>query len=235
MTLAEAVRALAPPLDEDDTMRRTALQVAYEELHRLAPLVVRDSALCQEIASQAFMNLMSAGGRGALDGVGPSEGAARGYLRAALRNAFIDHVRRGRPEVPLADDNPAAEPLDSGLDPEAQLEFDELRSALGRAVRHLREVVVPMLGGRMKQPHGRGFAATVEQLLEIAGADATTNDIVRRLHGEVTTKTRNAVDQQHKRGRDRIARWFTDDMPAEGLDDGLVDGLRMLLERLRRR
>jgi DNA-directed RNA polymerase specialized sigma24 family protein len=237
MTIGEALRALAPPVDDTDHERRQACAVVYEELHRMAPAIVRNVGICQDIASRAFLNLMAAGGRGALDTVGETDAAARSYMATAIRNAFISYhrLKATRYERTSSSDEKTPEAPDSSMRPDLQLEAAELAVQLRRAEAFLLEVVVPTLFTRIRKPHGESFVAAVGQLLEIARGNVTVVDIVERVHGVVSTQTRNVVDQQHKRARDRLADWLSDELPASGVDDGLAMGVRTLLERLRRR
>jgi RNA polymerase sigma factor (sigma-70 family) len=82
--------------------------------------------LADDLVAQAFTNVFAA----LLNGGGPTSGFAA-YLRAAIRNAHIDHWRRTRRELSVADvpdttvwADPAA--ADSGVDDEALQQALEL-------------------------------------------------------------------------------------------------------------
>ena len=204
MTLVDALRVVAPPAaaptEAEVQLRQEALALIYAELHRLARSkgASRDDA--EDAASQIALAIAAAGPRDE-ESCPRSEGQARGYLAAALRNRLIDRFRVTR-RMAIPDDldvfpaKPEPErPMDSGQLETLVREAEEM--LYGRAVPH----IARESAGRFDRD---GFVVAITQLRAIYGNGTTLDALLVEADGAVTSTGRNRLYKQHERARTRL-------------------------------
>ena len=204
MTLVEALRAVAPPAAADTEaevcLRQDALAAIYSELHRLARAKGASREDAEDCASQIALSIAAAGPR-ELSTCPRSEGQARGYLAAALRNRLIDRYRVAR-RMAIPDDLDvfAAPP-----EPEAEPDTARAEALLRQAEAVLYDEAVPAIARESRGRFDRdGFVMAIGQLRTIYRDGATPDTILLASDGHVTSTGRNRLYKQHERARTRL-------------------------------
>jgi DNA-directed RNA polymerase specialized sigma24 family protein len=228
MTLVDALRAVAPPAaaptEAELHLRQEALAVIYAELHRLARSkgASRDDA--EDAASQIAVAIAASGPREA-DACPKSEGQARGYLAAALRNRLIDRYRVvKRMAIPEDLDvfpaPPEREPVDHG----------KLEALMHDATDILYDQAVPAIARDVSGRFDRdGFVLAIGQLRAIHEEATTLDALLTAADGKVTATGRNRLYKQHERARTRLLQHLPAWLDGCGQDETMVTAIRWVV------
>jgi DNA-directed RNA polymerase specialized sigma24 family protein len=228
MTLVDALRAVAPPAaaptEAELHLRQEALAVIYAELHRLARSkgASRDDA--EDAASQIAVAIASSGPREA-DACPKSEGQARGYLAAALRNRLIDRYRVAK-RMAIPEDldvfpaPPEREPVDHG----------KLEALMHEATDILYDQAVPAIARDVSGRFDRdGFVLAIGQLRAIHEEATTLDALLTAADGKVTATGRNRLYKQHERARTRLLQHLPAWLDGCGQDDTMITAIRWVV------
>jgi hypothetical protein len=229
MTLVEALRAVAPPAAADTEaevcLRQDALAAIYAELHRLARSkgASRDDA--EDCASQIALTIAAAGPREPAT-CPRTEGQARGYLAAALRNRLIDRYRVAR-RMAIPDD---LDVFPSAPEPDAPPDTARAEALLRQAEAVLYDEAVPAIARDTQGRFDRdGFVVAIGQLRTIYRDRATPDTILQASDGQVTATGRNRLYKQHERARTRLLAHLPAWLDASALPPPLVTAVRCVV------
>jgi DNA-directed RNA polymerase specialized sigma24 family protein len=204
MTLVEALRAVAPPAAADTEaevhLREDAFAAIYTELHRLARAKGASREDAEDCASQIALAIAAAGPREP-ETCPRSEGQARGYLAAALRNRLIDRYRVAR-RMAIPDD---LDVFPAAPEPEDEPDTALAEQLLRQAETVLYEEAVPAIAREARGRFDRdGFVTAITQLRAIHRDRQTPDTILLASEGQVTSTGRNRLYKQHERARTRL-------------------------------
>lgn len=228
MTIAEALRRVAPPAaadtDDEARVREAALEMVYTELHRLARSRIGDRSEAEDIASGLAYAIAAAGPRDP-DRSPPTDGQARAYLWTAIRNRMVDRHRVARREQGDED----LDRFEGAVDLTDDAEVEHRMALLTQAQRLLYEEAVPAIA---RESDGRfdrdGFLVAVQQMRALHQRSLTLDALLVETDGQVTAAGRNRLYKQHERARTRLLGALPAWLESRRLDERLDQVLRRL-------
>jgi DNA-directed RNA polymerase specialized sigma24 family protein len=229
MTLVDALRAVAPPAaaptGAEMHLRQEALAVIYAELHRMARAkgASRDDA--EDAASQIAVAIASAGPR-EVNACPRSEGQARGYLAAALRNRLIDRYRAVKRLTVAEDLDVFAAPAEQ----DAPLDTGRLEALMHEAETVLYDQAVPAIARDVAGRFDRdGFVLAIGQLRAIHEEQVTLDALLTAADGRVTATGRNRLYKQHERARTRLLQHLPAWLEQSGQQEPMTTAVRWVV------
>jgi DNA-directed RNA polymerase specialized sigma24 family protein len=228
MTIAEALRRVAPPAAAESAdeaqVRADAFEAIYRELHRIARRHSRPGIDAEDVASGVALAIASAGPRE--PGQSPATDAqACAYLTVAVRNRLIDRHRAAKREQ--AEDD--FDRFHGVVDPTGDADVEAQLALVRRANQILYDEAVPAIARDAEGRFDRaGFVEAVQQMSALHRGTLTIDALLTETDGCVTASGRNRVYKQHERARTRLLSALPGWLDARQLDptlDAVVRGL----------
>lgn len=176
-SLLEAFQRIGPRLGgDDDRVREAAARRLLDELDALKRRMRFDPTILEDAVQEVLKNLLCVGPRGARSTDPATDEAVGHFLRASLKNAAIDLLRRQRRLTPL----PTGDLPNPGPNPDEVLESQERQRLLKTARKEVHDTIIPAIAADMDSEAGARFYEALGELREIAEGRRTFNDVVEK-------------------------------------------------------
>jgi DNA-directed RNA polymerase specialized sigma24 family protein len=228
MTIAEALRRVAPPAaartDDEAQVRADAFEAIYRELHRIARRHARPGIDAEDIASTVAVAIAGAGPRE--PGQSPATDAqAAAYLTVAVRNRVIDRHRAAKREQ-VEDDFDRFQGI---VDPTGEADVEAQLALVRQAQQILYDEAVPAIARDTEGRFDRaGFVEAVQQMSALHRGTLTIDALLTEADGRVTASGRNRIYKQHERARTRLLAALPEWLDARRLEPTLDVVVRAL-------
>jgi DNA-directed RNA polymerase specialized sigma24 family protein len=228
MTIAEALRCVAPPAaaesDTEAQVRADAFEVVYRELHRIARRHARPGIDAEDVASAVAVAIVAAGPRE--PGQSPATDAqAAAYLTVAVRNRLIDRHRAAKREQAEED----FDRFQGIVDPTGEADVEAQLALVQQAQQILYDEAVPAIARDAEGRFDRaGFVEAVQQMSALHRGTWTIDGLLTQAEGSVTASGRNRIYKQHERARTRLLSALPEWLEARCLEPLLDSVVRTL-------